>query len=253
MQGRLSRVEAICGHHFDDQDLVAAAVTHPSAAEGKGVAASYERLEFLGDAILGAVVSKHLFERFDGMNEGELTRLKISLISGSTLSQVSEELGLAPLIIMGESEKGTHSRGMRHALEDVYEALVAALFLDGGEEACASFIERTLFVHVDPELAERPLDTKSKLQQYTQHTLHCAPEYQLIDRTGPAHCPVFVSAVFVNGEKVGTGEGRSKKESESIAAEQALIYFGCLPAPDGDADASESDFGQDEKGAAPCI
>ena len=231
MQGRLSRVEAICGHHFDDQDLVAAAVTHPSAAEGKGVAASYERLEFLGDAILGAVVSKHLFERFDGMNEGELTRLKISLSSGSTLSQVSEELGL----------------------EDVYEALVAALFLDGGEEACASFIERTLFVHVDPELAERPLDTKSKLQQYTQHTLHCAPEYQLIDRTGPAHCPVFVSAVFVNGEKVGTGEGRSKKESESIAAEQALIYFGCLPAPDGDADASESDFGQDEKGAAPCI
>ena len=85
MQGRLSRVEEILGYHFNDKELVSSAVTHPSAVEGMGPSASYERLEFLGDAILGAIVSKVLFERFDEMDEGELTRLKISLISGSTL------------------------------------------------------------------------------------------------------------------------------------------------------------------------
>ena len=232
MQGRLSRVEEILGYQFNNKELAASAVTHPSAVEGLGPSASYERLEFLGDAILGAAVSKALYERFDEMDEGELTRLKISLISGSMLSQVAEDLGLAPLILMGESEKGTKARGLRHALEDVYEALVAALFLDGGLEICEAFIERTLLVRLDPALASRPLSPKSLLQQLTQRDLHCAPEYRLVGSHGPAHSPVFITAVFVKGEESGRGEGHSKKESESAAAEQALLNLGFLPAMD---------------------
>jgi len=253
MQGRLSRVEEILGYHFNDKELVSSAVTHPSAVEGMGPSASYERLEFLGDAILGAIVSKVLFERFDEMDEGELTRLKISLISGSTLSQVSEELGLTPLILMGESEKGTHVRGMRHALENVYEALVAALFIDGGIDVCRTFIERTLLVHLDPALAARPLSPKSLLQQCTQRDLHCAPEYRLVERRGPAHSPIFVSAVYVNGEQAGLGEGSSKKESESTAAEQALVSLGFLGGSDEPAQSSPEEPRQDGEDVPPCI
>lgn len=228
MQGRLSRLEEALGYHFSDQDLEIAAITHPSAVEGMGVSSSYERLEFLGDAILGAIVSRHLFESFPEMNEGELTRLKITLIEGSMLSEVADELGLAPLIILGDSERGTQVRGMRHALEDVYEALVAALFLDGGVDAAMEFISRTLFPHVSPELAKRPPDPKSQLQQVTQRDLRCAPEYALVDRSGPAHSPIFTSTASVNGEVVGEGSGSTKKESEANAAHDALIRLGYI-------------------------
>ena len=109
-----------------------AAITHPSAVEGLPVTASYERLEFLGDSILGAIVATDLFERFSSMDEGELTRLKISLVSGKTLSAVAESLGIGECIVFGESEKGTGSRGLPSALENVYESVVGALYLDGG-------------------------------------------------------------------------------------------------------------------------
>ena len=230
MQSRLSRVEAILGYHFEDQELISSAVTHPSAVEGMGVSASYERLEFLGDAILGAIVSDYLYEHFEDMDEGELTRLKISLISGKMLSEVASELGIAPLIVMGDSERGTGSRGMHSALENVYEAIVGALFLDGGAEAARDFVGRTLLGRVTPELAKRPLSPKSMLQQCTQRDLHCAPVYQLVERFGPAHDPRFTSCVLVNGESVGEGTGTTKKESEAIAAHNALVRLGYIVA-----------------------
>jgi len=228
MHGRLSRVEELLGYRFNDQELVASAVTHPSAAEGMGVSASYERLEFLGDAVLGAIVSKILYEQFDEMDEGELTRLKISLISGNMLSDVANDLGLAPLILMGDSERGTGARGMHSALENVYEALVGALFLDAGAEVCQAFVERTLMVRVTPELAKRPLSPKSMLQQCTQKQLKCAPVYELVGQSGPAHSPLFTSRVLVDGKCAGEGSGTTKKESESNAAQDALERLGFI-------------------------
>lgn len=229
MQNRLARVEKAIGYSFNDQALITAAITHPSAAEGQGVAASYERLEFLGDAILGAIVSGHLYSRFADMDEGALTRLKISLIAGSTLSEVADGMGLSPLIVMGESEKGTHVRGMRHALEDVFEAIVAAIYLDGGLDECRSFVERTLLEHLDPNVADQPISPKSLLQQYTQQDLKRAPSYRLVEKTGPAHSPVFTSVAVLDGQVVGYGRGKSKKESESAAAMQALEQLGYVP------------------------
>lgn len=219
---RIEHIERICNHTFANRELITAAITHPSAVEHLPVSASYERLEFLGDSILGAIVATDLFERFRDMDEGKLTRLKISLVSGKTLSQVSEELGIGECIVFGESEKGTGARGLHAALENVYESVVGALYLDGGYDVTHEFVSRTLGPHMVPELAERPVSPKSRLQEITQREMRCAPEYRLEDERGPAHSPTFTSVVLVEGRRVGRGVGSSKKEAESVAAADAI-------------------------------
>ncbi len=230
-------VEDICSHKFTHKDIIEAALTHPSAVEGKPVSASYERLEFLGDSILGAIVATDLFERYPGMDEGELTRLKTSLVSGHTLSTVAKALGIEPLIVMGVSEKGTGGRGMRSALENVYESIVGALYLDAGYEPTHEFVMRTLGPHISPSLAERSVSPKSRLQEAVQANGKCTPEYELIDESGPAHTPTFTSVVYVDGLKAGRGVGSSKKAAESAAAQDALVRLGVDKNPvDVDAD-----------------
>lgn len=219
---RIRHIESICGHTFNNRDLVEAAITHPSAVEGLPVSASYERLEFLGDSILGAIVATDLFERFHDMDEGALTRLKISLVSGKTLSAVADQLGIGECIVFGESEKGTGSRGLHSALENVYESVVGALYLDAGYDVTHEFVQRTLGPHMVPELAERPVSPKSRLQEITQRELRCAPEYKLEGEKGPAHSPTFTSVVLVEGRRMGRGIGSSKKEAESAAASDAI-------------------------------
>ena len=226
MHQRVVQAEQVCGHHFSNEDLVISALTHPSAAEGKSHAASYERLEFLGDSVLGAIVARDLFLRFPEMDEGSLTQAKISLVSGKMLSTVAERLGLAPLILMGESEKGTGARGMHSALENVYEALVGALYLDAGYDASHEFVMRTLGPEVSPALAEKPISPKSRLQEITQREWHRGPEYKLVAEEGPAHDPTFTSVVMVDGRRIGRGSGSSKKSSESSAAVDALVRLG---------------------------
>ena len=172
---RVAAAEAICGHIFTNKELIEAALTHPSAVEGKPVSASYERLEFLGDSILGAIIATDLFERYPDMDEGQLTRLKISLVSGHTLSIVSDVLGISPLIIMGISEKGTGKRGLKSALENVYESIVGALYLDAGFEPTHDFVMRTLGPHISPALAVRSVSPKSRLQEAVQAKCKATP------------------------------------------------------------------------------
>ena len=219
---RIRHIEAITDHKFKRRDLALAAITHPSAVEGEPVWHSYERLEFLGDSILGAIVATDIFERFHDMDEGELTRLKISLVSGKTLSVVAETLGIGECIIFGESEKGTGARGMHSALENVYESVLGALYLDGGYEVAHEFVMRTLGPHISRDLAEHPVSPKSRLQEITQRELRCGPEYRLEGEQGPAHSPTFTSVVLVSGRRMGRGTGSSKKEAESAAAADAI-------------------------------
>ena len=226
MHQRVAEAERVCGHHFENQELIVSALTHPSAAEGMPVSASYERLEFLGDSILGAIVATDLFERFPDMDEGALTQAKISLVSGKMLSSVAQRLGVAELIVMGESEKGTGARGMHSALENVYEAIVGALYLDAGYTATHEFVLRTLGPEVSPELARKPISPKSRLQEVTQRDMRCGPEYKLVAEEGPAHDPTFTSVVMVEGKRIGRGSGSSKKSSESAAAIDALVRLG---------------------------
>ena len=223
---RVVEAERICGHEFSDKTLLRAALTHPSAVEGEPVWASYERLEFLGDSILGSVVACALYRTYTDFDEGRLTRLKVSLVSGATLSEVGLELGIDKLIILGPSERGTGARGMHSALENVYEALVGALYLDGGWEVAEAFIMRTLQPHLATERAEHPSNPKSYLQECAQSDRRGTPSYKLVGSSGPAHAPTFTAVALVDGVRQGRGEGSSKKEAEAAAALDALERMG---------------------------
>ena len=196
---RLTRAQEILGHEFNNKVLLRAALTHPSAVEGQPVSASYERLEFLGDSILGAVVARSLFESYPEFDEGKLTRLKVSLVSGATLSEVSHELGIDDIIIFGASETGTGARGLHSALENVYESLVGALYLDAGWDVAAECV---------------------------QADGHEPPAYKLVGSEGPAHAPTFTAVVLIDGIRQGRGSGSSKKEAEGAAALEALDRMG---------------------------
>lgn len=226
MHDRVAEVERILDHKFNNPQLVESALTHPSAAEGKPVSACYERLEFLGDSVLGSVVAKDLYERFPDMDEGQLTQAKIALVSGKMLSVVAEHLGIGKLIVMGESELGTSGRGMHSALENVYESLIGALYLDAGYDAVHEFVLRTLGPQVTPALAKKPISPKSRLQEVVQRDFHVGPEYELVGQEGPRHDPTFTSVVYERTRRIGRGSGPSKKASESAAAVNALINLG---------------------------
>ncbi len=218
----LASVEELIGYAFEDRALLSKALTHPSAVEGHAVADSYERLEFLGDALLGAIVSISLYTHNPEMDEGDLTRAKTTLVSGEHLSAVADSLGLGPYIILGESEHGTNNRGLRSALENVYEALCGALFLDGGRIELGRFVRRTLLsepMSPDVFLENSP---KSLLQEFAQQHLRQSPVYELVSRVGPPHAPTFTFEVYVGERKLGTGVGASKKEAEKEAAKMAL-------------------------------
>jgi len=218
---KLESAKQVLSYNFNQDKYLLAAITHPSAVEGKPIKYSYERLEFLGDSILGMVVATAAFSRYPELDEGGLTRIKVNLVSGSFLAQVAEDLGFADFIIFGQSEQGTGRRGLHSALENVYEAVVAALYLDGGVDAAKDFIEKTLLIHMDAHMAEEPENPKSALQEKLQEE-GITPTYKLVETQGPPHDRTFVTQVFAGMKSLASGVGRTKKESESQAARSAL-------------------------------
>jgi len=218
---RVRQLEEIIGYCFTDKDLLIRAMTHPSAVEDNPIAGSYERLEFLGDSLLGAIVALVTYERFPLIDEGGLTRIKVSLVSGGMLSRQARELGLSDLIIFGSSERGTGGRGLTSALENVFEALVAAIALDGGLSAARTWVEQVLDPYISLELSQEPENPKSILQEMLQ-VKRVTPTYELIDATGPPHERVFTCNVLSEGKIIGVGTGHSKKDAEAAAASAAL-------------------------------
>ncbi|MCI8340117.1 MAG: ribonuclease III [Eggerthellaceae bacterium] len=222
---KLSQMERILGYRFRNTRYILSAITHPSATEGKAVRFSYERLEFLGDSILGAIVAYAAFHKYPDLDEGGLTRIKVALVSGSSLAAVAESLGFAELIVFGSSETGTGHRGMHSALENVYEAVVAALYLDGGREVAERFVTDTLIPRMDISMAREPENPKSALQEKLQED-GITPTYELVDTQGPPHDRTFVAEVFAGETGLARGTGRTKKEAESQAAKSALARLG---------------------------
>lgn len=222
---KYNKAQAIIEYEFENEQLLLSAITHPSAAEGKSVRYSYERLEFLGDSILGAIVAAKAFERFHDLDEGGLTRIKVALVSGSSLADVAQSLGFADVIVFGSSETGTGKRGLHSALENVYEAIVAALYLDGGIDAAESFVERTLMGRMSLDLAKEPENPKSALQEKLQED-GITPTYKLVETQGPPHDRTFVAQVFAGDQGLAQGTGRTKKEAESQAAKSTLARLG---------------------------
>lgn len=218
---RIAKAEEAVGYQFKNQALALAAITHPSAVEGHAIESSYERLEFLGDSIVGAIIAEEAYNRFSDLSEGGLTRIKVALVSGVTLSSVAEELGFPEIIVFGESERGTGQRGMHSALENVYEAITAALYLDGGIKPAYRFVKATLFPRMTRDYAVRPENPKSALQERMQEQ-GITPTYRLIETQGPPHDRTFITEVVAGDKGMARGIGRTKKESESKAAELAL-------------------------------
>ena len=222
---KFEKAQAIIGYTFKDPQILLSAITHPSANEGRAIRFSYERLEFLGDSVLGGIVAAAAFRRFSQLDEGGLTRIKVALVSGSSLADVAEGLGFADIIVFGSSEQGTNRRGLHSALENVYESVVAALFIDGGLEAAEKFVENTLIKRMSIDLAREPENPKSALQEKLQED-GITPTYRLVETQGPPHDRTFVAQVFAGDQGLAQGTGRTKKEAESQAAKSTLARLG---------------------------
>jgi len=217
----VDRLEEIIHYRFNNRTLAIQALTHPSAQEEAECLGSYERLEFLGDAYLGAFISELLYMRYPDLDEGGMTRIKITLVSGEALSNKAAELGLGELIIFGSSERGTGKRGLHSALENVFEAIIAAMALDGGHLIARQWVLDTLGETVSLDVAHKPENPKSRLQElYQMHQV--TPTYRLVASDGPPHNRTFTSEVIVEGEVLAQGRGRSIKEAEAAAATKVL-------------------------------
>jgi ribonuclease-3 len=229
LQSLLQGCEERVGYTFTDKRLLQAALTHASGAEHR--LASNERLEFLGDAILGAVICELLFHQYPQYLEGDLTRIKSIVVSRQTCAKISESLGMQEFLILGKGMT-THPSVPPSLLADVFESLVAAMYLDGGAEVAREFLER----HMAPEIelavgGEMGNNYKSMLQQLAQREHGTTPIYQLLDEKGPDHSKCFKIAAQVGANRFEAAWGRNKKEAEQRAARNALCEIHGKPAP----------------------
>jgi ribonuclease-3 len=217
-------LEEKLGYAFSDERLLQTAVVHSSYANEKRQAGlvSNERLEFLGDSVLGFVVAQHLYRTCPDMPEGRMTRLRAELVCEQSLYGVAQRLELGRYLLLGKGEELTGGRTRQSILADCVEAVIAALFLDGGIDVASAFIHRTILEGFDPALHGRTGDSKTELQELVQRRSGQVLLYEMTGETGPDHCKVFTARVTLNGVEIGAGEGRSKKEAEQAAARRAL-------------------------------
>jgi ribonuclease-3 len=217
-------------YRFRDRGMLEHAMTHTSRAneDVSGGVADNESLEFLGDAVLGFVIADMLFRDFPAFNEGQKSKVKASLVSTATLARQAERLSLGDHLLLGRGEEKTGGRRKQALLADGYEALIAAIYLDGGIEQARAFILREF----DPLLGDvkesglTGQDFKSALQEHLQATERPLPEYRLTGTMGPDHRKQFQVAVFVGGDSLAEAIGPSKKEAEQEAARLALVRLG---------------------------
>ena len=220
----LAELQIRLGHSFRDAALLRLALTHPSVThEASAVTAHNQRLEFLGDSVLGLVLSRELYEKFPAADEGALTKSRAKLVNAGSLATRARALGLGAHLILSRGEANTGGRERPSALADVLEALLGAIFLDGGFEAAREFVLREFAVDFDALTEAGDIENpKGELQELLQtHSPH-APEYEFIAASGPDHDRVFECAVRHAGAELARGTGKSKKTAESAAALAAL-------------------------------
>jgi ribonuclease III len=225
----LQPLEQRIGYRFKDPGLLEHALTHRSRVheDASGGVIDNESLEFLGDSVLGFVIADVLFREFPHHNEGQKSKLKASLVSSASLARLAERLGLGDFLILGRGEEKTGGRRKHAIIADCYEALIAAVYLDGGIDSARAFIEREFASLVEEAkrtgaAASFTEDWKSALQELLQSRGRGLPAYRLAGELGPDHRKSFVVEVVVEGEVVATADGRSKKEAAQAAAKAAL-------------------------------
>lgn len=222
----LPDLEERIGHHFSNQALLTQALTHTSVVKPvPGRHDNYQRLEYLGDRVLGLMVAHALYERFPEAKEGELSRRLAELVRKETCAEVAEAWGVAPYIIFGNGVPRTANRANRSILGDVCESIIGAVFLDGGYDAARLVVERGFDKQISGPAAARR-DPKTALQEWLQSKGGQPPIYTLVERTGPEHAPHFRIEVAGAGLDPIEGTGASKRSAEQNAAENALRALG---------------------------
>ena len=221
----LEKLQENLGYCFRDESLLRGALYHSSYANehrNENIV-SNERLEFLGDAVLGFVSAEFLYSRFPHAPEGELTRIRAALVREESLFEVAQSLQLGECLMLGKGEESGGGRQRPSILADCTEAVFAAVYLDGGMDCARDLIHRVLLSKGDIEVAEsRRRDYKTELQELVQRKPHQVLRYELVGQSGPDHAKVFTVAVLLNGDPVGEGSGHSKKEAEQASARAAL-------------------------------
>lgn len=218
---QLAELESILGYQFRDRGLLRTALVHRSWIAESDEVVSNERLEFLGDAVLGWVVAELAFHRLSDMPESKLTDLRKSVVNAIALGGVARSLGIGRFVLLGKGEDSAGGRDKTSILADAFEAVIGAIYLDGGVDPARSFVERNivpLIEDVIPRLAM--IDYKSMLQELAARLHLEAPRYES-EGTGPDHDKEFTASAFVGGRALGTGTGRTKKAAEQIAAQEA--------------------------------
>ncbi|HPD14623.1 MAG TPA: ribonuclease III [Planctomycetota bacterium] len=233
-QDRIAACQEAIAHQFREPAWLEKALTHSSNRSDLGL--SNERMEFLGDAILGMVVSEYLFQTYQGHPEGELTAVKSIVVSERTLARQSRALHLDQFLSVGRGM--SHGRRLPNSVvANVFEALVAAVYLDQGLEAARAFVLRNLEREIhDAERTKLIKNCKSALQQLVQRRRGCTPTYRVIEESGPDHAKSFRVVTMIEGVEYGTGWGRNKKEAEQHSARETLALVKTLwnapePAP----------------------
>lgn len=222
----MEKVEAFekeVGYVFQNKELIKIALTHSSYANENKLPKNNERLEFLGDSVLGFVTAEYLFGEYKTRPEGELTKLRAAVVCEKSLFRFAEKISLGDYIYMGKGEENSGGRNRPSIVSDAFEAVIAAMYLDGGIDAVRPYILSFISEAVKREANFK--DNKSLLQEKIQRDKGTV-SYEEIGESGPDHEKIFKFIVKINGKVVGTGEGRSKKEAEQAAAGAALEVFG---------------------------
>ena len=225
---QLMRLSAEMGVSFNDFALLDEALTHPSYTnEAKDTIPHNERLEFLGDAVLELASSTYLYARFPDCSEGELTKMRASLVQSDTLARLARALDLGSCLRLGRGELHNGGADRQNNLENAFEAVIGAVYLDAGWETAKEYVARQLSREADHiKKAQVVHDYKTTLQEHIQQRRNKGIVYELIDESGPDHDKRFTMRVLVDNQPIGEGAGRSKKEAEQQAAAAALAYLG---------------------------
>ena len=218
---KFAEFEEKIGYSFKDKSLLELALTHSSFANENKLKKNNERFEFLGDSVLGFVTAEYLFSEYKNRPEGELTKLRAAVVCEKSLFKFSEQINLGKYILLGRGEDSTGGRNRPSVVSDALEAVVAAIYLDGGIEAVRPYILSFIKDAVKREASFK--DNKSLLQEEIQKVKGNTLTYEEVGEEGPDHDKTFVFRVLLNGQVIGEGKGKSKKEAEQNAAGTALI------------------------------
>lgn len=225
----LEKLEALIGVTFVDRIHLLTAVTHRSYLnEHKEAKQGHnERYEFLGDAVLELVITDFLFNKYPEKPEGELTAIRAALVNTVSLSEVASKLDLSEFLLLSKGEEKDTGRARQYILANTFESIIGSIYIDRGYETAKEFIGRNLFDKTEPIVAKRLWqDAKSRFQELAQEHTSITPSYETLSQTGPDHDRIFTVGVFLGGQQIAEGKGRSKQEAEQSAAEAGLTAKG---------------------------